>query len=881
MPLALCQNHIKTTIMKKLFLLLTTLTIFHAQLFGQGSVPLTTNTDYIQFSEWSAYNDTVSEMSIWHHFSLISFDGNDLLWGIKTQPQANNKQLFSFDETLTEWEYWDYTNSDMPDEQPHKLWVDKIDNKKWILFSESAGSNPNKIMSFDGLAWETFESTSLFNNEEIVDFVTYGDNLYVTTINGVYIYIDEQWNFTSNDDIDGGSADLLAVDGNSGVIYLSTKGSEVGDIFSVFKYNNNLWELVLQDPWLEELETTIIGEVQIFFCDFFGNIIFHDDVMEGVYRYDVSTGEYILGLGGIFSGLATDAYGDFWGIDYNPTLQVLNGNGETQYFNNNPLIETITTNSMIYYIATSESGKVAMGNQGLYFYKPEGIRGMFYYDENQNNIKDTAEEGIEGLYYAVDTVFNYSQSEGYFSFFNGDGVYDIDILSDYWVATEPAELENIVVNVEDTNITYVELGLYLQEHIPDATIDISPQTFVAGFDHVATVSYTNLGSQVMDGVIKIVLDSFLLSPTTTPTADFNMGDTLVWNYDNLTYGDIEQIVVNSTVDVDALGFNVEIYAEITSNVGDSLWTNNVAEIRELVVGSYDPNDKQVYPMGECDAQLTLADDELEYLVRFQNTGNWPATTVSIWDTISPYLDLSTLVITSASHEVEVDFVHDRFIRFNFFDIMLPDSTSNEAESHGFVKYSIQAKEDVVFGTEVNNTAHIFFDYNDPIVTNTTVNVLVDSVPLPPAFTISQNGDSIFVPEDDNLEYQWHNGGGVIVINETGFWLTPEWEGEYSVLVIDTNGCTQMSELYGFSFVALDEQLQAIATIAPNPFTDFTILSFNQPQKNVRVELIDIQGKVQKVYWLNGSKLRIERDGLPAGMYLLRVAEESVNKIIID
>ncbi len=91
----------------------------------------------------------------------------------------------------------------------------------------------------------------------------------------------------------------------------------------------------------------------------------------------------------------------------------------------------------------------------------------------------------------------------------------------------------------------------------------------------------------------------------------------------------------------------------------------------------------------------------------------------------------------------------------------------------------------------------------------------------------------------------------------------------------------MSELYDFSFVALDEQLQSVATIAPNPFTDFTILSFNQPQKNVRVELIDIQGRVQQVYWLNGNELRIERDGLPTGMYLLRVAEESVNKIIID
>lgn len=869
--------------MKKLFLLLTTLTIFCTQLFGQGQVPLSTNTDYIEILEWTAYNDEVSVMSDWSYFSLISFDGNDVLWGVKTQAQTNNKQLFSFDETLMEWEYWDYTNSDMPDEHPHKLWVDKIDNKKWILFSESAGSSPNKIISFDGLVWETFESSSLFNNEEIVDFATYGNNMYVTTINGVYVYQDEQWDFTSNDDIVGGSADLLALDGNSGVIYLSTKGSQLGDVFSIFKYNNNLWELVLQDPWLEQEEITVIGEVQIFYCDFFGNIIFHDDVMEGLYRYDVLAGEYFPSFMSvnIYIGLATDAFGGFWAVDYNPDIQMLNTNGETQSFDDNPLIETITTNSMIQSISTSESGKVVVGGLGLYFYKPEGIKGVFYHDENQNNIRDAEEDGLQGIYCSVDTFYNYSQSGGLFTFLNGDGVYDIEILSDYWEASNPSELEGIIVDVADTNITYVELGLYLQENVPDAMIDIAPQLFVAGFDEVVHVSYTNLGSQSMDGEVKLVLSPYLLDVSTNPEADNVVGDTLVWNYADLEYGDLEQIVVYATTDVDALDLDVDIYAEITSNVGDSLWSNNVDEIRETIVGSYDPNDKQVYPMGECDAQLTQVDEQLEYLIRFQNTGTYPATNVSIWDTLSPYLDLSTLVITSASHDVEADFVDDRFIRFNFFDIMLPDSNSNEPESHGFVKYRIAAKDEVAFGSEVTNTAHIFFDFNAPIVTNTTLNVLVDSVPLPPVFTITQNGDSIFVPEDDNLDYQWHNGGGVIVINETGFWLTPEWEGAYSVLVTDSNGCAQMSNLYDFSFVALDEHLQSAATLAPNPFTDFTILSFDQPQKNVRVELIDIQGRVQKVYLLNGSELRVERDGLPAGMYLLRIAEESVNKIIIE
>ncbi len=42
-------------------------------------------------------------------------------------------------------------------------------------------------------------------------------------------------------------------------------------------------------------------------------------------------------------------------------------------------------------------------------------------------------------------------------------------------------------------------------------------------------------------------------------------------------------------------------------------------------------------------------------------------------------------------------------------------------SHGYIKYSIQPTSGFVQNTVVENRAYIYFDFNEPIITNTTVN----------------------------------------------------------------------------------------------------------------------------------------------------------------
>ncbi len=143
------------------------------------------------------------------------------------------------------------------------------------------------------------------------------------------------------------------------------------------------------------------------------------------------------------------------------------------------------------------------------------------------------------------------------------------------------------------------------------------------------------------------------------------------------------------------------------------------ECRE-VIGSWDPNDKQGFPIGYGPEHYILPTQEIDYLIRFQNTGTDTAFTVEIRDTLSEHLDFSTIQFGASSHPYTFNFSPGRGMSFTFSNILLPDSTTNEPASHGFIKYKIKPNENIALGTEINNQAAIYFDFNEPVYNNTTM-----------------------------------------------------------------------------------------------------------------------------------------------------------------
>jgi len=157
---------------------------------------------------------------------------------------------------------------------------------------------------------------------------------------------------------------------------------------------------------------------------------------------------------------------------------------------------------------------------------------------------------------------------------------------------------------------------------------------------------------------------------------------------------------------------------------------NAVNVAGPISCSYDPNDKWVEPRGCGLPGLVRPGTRLTYKVRFQNLGNAPAHDIVVRDTLDADLDLTTLDVLDASHPVTgVALDADGLLSWSFIGIELPDSTSDEPGSHGFVTFAANPKPGLPSGTEITNTASIYFDFNPAVVTNTVVNTLTDN-PLP-------------------------------------------------------------------------------------------------------------------------------------------------------
>jgi len=141
------------------------------------------------------------------------------------------------------------------------------------------------------------------------------------------------------------------------------------------------------------------------------------------------------------------------------------------------------------------------------------------------------------------------------------------------------------------------------------------------------------------------------------------------------------------------------------------------------VGAFDPNDKQGFPRGVFEEHFIPKGTEIEYMIRFQNTGTDTAFTVRILDTLPQYLDLATLRPGGSSHPYDFKMLGSGVAQFLFANIMLPDSNVNEPASNGYVKFSIKPKADLPNNTAIENQAGIYFDFNEPVITNRTLHTI--------------------------------------------------------------------------------------------------------------------------------------------------------------
>ena len=141
------------------------------------------------------------------------------------------------------------------------------------------------------------------------------------------------------------------------------------------------------------------------------------------------------------------------------------------------------------------------------------------------------------------------------------------------------------------------------------------------------------------------------------------------------------------------------------------------------ISSYDPNDKLAFPKGYGYENFISPETDIEYLIRFQNTGTDTAFRVVVRDTLSSFLDIKTVSPGASSHPYDFQVKKGNILQFVFDNIYLPDSSVNEVGSNGFVKFRISQQADNPLGEIILNTAAIYFDFNAPIITDPTYHTI--------------------------------------------------------------------------------------------------------------------------------------------------------------
>ncbi len=408
------------------------------------------------------------------------------------------------------------------------------------------------------------------------------------------------------------------------------------------------------------------------------------------------------------------------------------------------------------------------------------VSGNFFFDANNNGIKDTTESGLfEGLVYAPSCGY-YTQSDSTGNY-NGYICAAPDTIWSFYNNNFP------YVNVSpgfyqlSTNTTNADFAVSVPPNIFDISTTLTNyHPARPGFDFPCILTLSNMGTELSCGTLTLTYDTIFDYISSTPPADIISGNTLTWNNECLSLFQNKNFNIIFNLDTSvAISTPYMLTANFNLTQNDTNITNNSDSIIGIVVGSYDPNDKQASPEGLIENSAAFAEQEIEYTIRFQNTGTYQATNIRLLDTLSGWLQIPSFTLLSSSHPCTFNISENGIVQFFFDNINLPDINTNETGSHGFVKFKVKCRPELGYGGNVYNTARIYFDFNQPIVTNTalTYTKLYTSIPTvkkPVSSHISVNPNpaknNITVTVDyngkENLNLEITDAQGKIVMKQT-------------------------------------------------------------------------------------------------------------------
>lgn len=234
----------------------------------------------------------------------------------------------------------------------------------------------------------------------------------------------------------------------------------------------------------------------------------------------------------------------------------------------------------------------------------------------------------------------------------------------------------------------------------------------------------NTAANAGASTLTFTFDPVLSFVSSSPTPSSVVGNTVTWNLTGIgAYASTNRSVyLQVPPDIGLIGTMLTAIATVSTANTDAQPANNTWTSQHLITAAYDPNDKQALTSsGQSDDVYFIDMDHwIDYTIRFQNTGTDTAFNVVVTDTLPATLDPATIEVGAASHTMNWNLTGHGILRFNFPNILLPDSNVNEPRSHGFVSFRIRPRLPLLPGTEIENIANIYFDFNPPVITAPSV-----------------------------------------------------------------------------------------------------------------------------------------------------------------
>jgi len=424
------------------------------------------------------------------------------------------------------------------------------------------------------------------------------------------------------------------------------------------------------------------------------------------------------------------------------------------------------------------------------------VVGNVFYDLDEDCAFDTGEYGLNDWLLEVvgtdNTYYGLSDEAGNYQIAVAAGDYTLNLISlnDYWQSCVNSQMLSLSGSYDTTR---VDFPLQSNYDCPLLEVDISTPFLRRCFENRYTVTYCNDGTVLAaDAEVEVDLDEYLNFIDASISDYTNVDNTYTFEIGDIDVGECGQFYIDVIVDCDStlLGQTHCVEARITPDsictpplacwdggsieldatcVGDSVNNSQISlgyltqyfedDSNPFVsidcqenVGSWDPNDKRGFPKGYEDQHYIEANTELDYHIRFQNTGSDTAFRIVVRDTISPWLNIQDIQAGASSHPYDFEIYDRNIIKFTFENVNLPDSITDEPGSHGFVKFRIAQQADNPVGTIIYNNAGIYFDYNEPVITNETFHTIgEDYITVSTAYTPVPGVSVEYYPNPINQE----------------------------------------------------------------------------------------------------------------------------------